>query len=737
MDNYPNLQISITNCDSEPIHLIGNVQGHAGIIIAHPHTLIIEQCTHNLEPFVGVKNVIGKTVNELLSLPENYQSFKENKKHVLIENEFIRIAYCKGDKLYIEFEKNAHSTESDTPSFTRDLSEKLNHKQSIEQASQVVCDMIRDLVKYDRVMLYRFDEDWHGEVIAEARKSDAESFDQHHFPATDIPKQARAMMCRKKVRQIANVDTIPHAIHPYLNPRTGEPADMEMTDVRQPSDIHLQFLRNMNVGASLSISILVKEELWGLIACQNESPIFIDYPRRQVCEAAGDQLGLFISSWKEDLDMEQLDQYEKNSSVAIKSIEENRSVLEGLKLKIGNLTGICNASGMAVLTRNTIIHHGDIPSEESIKQIQTLVRSAKHDGQIVNTRNIHRYMGEQWSDSKIASGFLAFDNSTDEEIEFFIWFKPEIKTQRTWAGNPQKQQTTARELSDLNPRTSFEQWTEQVRHHSAPWTRTEITSVKSFKLEFLRSRSNLQKLRLQESLSKLEQAKSDLENSNKKLNHVNKELEKFAYTVSHDLRSPLNNISRLSYFIENDFREKIGEEGEQYLTMIRSQILKMNSFIEEILASSKSGHTVNEPVEPIKEITTILMTLPKRNRIQVTIKDLPDLIEYSPRHFRQIIQNLVGNSIKYHDKENGKIEIGAKDMGENWEFFITDNGPGINNEAIPSIFEHFQTAHGTDRKDSTGVGLAIVKETVEKHKGTVRVESEIGKGTTFYFTVPK
>lgn len=218
-----------------------------------------------------------------------------------------------------------------------------------------------------------------------------------------------------------------------------------------------------------------------------------------------------------------------------------------------------------------------------------------------------------------------------------------------------------------------------------------------------------------------------------------KELESFAYIVSHDLKSPLRGIAKISEWLALDYNDVIDAKGKEQLRLMQSRVQRLDNLIDGILSYSRLGRS-NEKREPVN-ISEVLndvsgMLLPPHN---VTIKK-PEkfpVVNYPRTKLVQVFSNLISNAIKYNNKEQCVITISVEEEPGLYKFTISDNGPGIEQEYHEKIFEIFQTLNSKDEKESTGIGLAIVKKAVESERGKISIESEPGKGATFIFTIPK
>ena len=223
------------------------------------------------------------------------------------------------------------------------------------------------------------------------------------------------------------------------------------------------------------------------------------------------------------------------------------------------------------------------------------------------------------------------------------------------------------------------------------------------------------------------------------IERANRELKDFAYTVSHDLKTPLRGIKTLATWLSDDYADKLDDRGKEQLDQLLERADRMFNLIEGILQYSRAG-CLDEQVSLIdlnELMPEIIDMVGPLDHVAVIIESELPIIEFEPTRIKQIFQNLLSNAIKYMDKPHGQIRVSCIEQADCWQFRVADNGPGIAKEHFERIFQLFQTLAPKDESDSTGIGLALVKRIVETYGGTVWVESELGCGSTFFFTVPK
>ena len=239
-------------------------------------------------------------------------------------------------------------------------------------------------------------------------------------------------------------------------------------------------------------------------------------------------------------------------------------------------------------------------------------------------------------------------------------------------------------------------------------------------------------------ITERKKAEKALQQVNVELEIANNELKDFAYIVSHDLKAPLRAIGSLSQWLYADYKDKFDNEGKAKLDLLINRVNRLHSLIDGILEYSRVGriHEEKETLDPNLLIREIIDSLSPPSNISVVIDTPLPAIHYEKTRIRQVFSNLIGNAIKFIDKPKGEIHIGCIPDGNYWKFFVQDNGPGIDEKYYDRVFKIFQTLHARDDIESTGIGLTIVKKIIEMYGGKVWIESELGNGSTFYFTVP-
>ena len=251
--------------------------------------------------------------------------------------------------------------------------------------------------------------------------------------------------------------------------------------------------------------------------------------------------------------------------------------------------------------------------------------------------------------------------------------------------------------------------------------------------------NNLGVLFVINNISELKEAERRQAKLLEQVESVNDELKSFAYIISHDLKAPLRGISSLANWLSDDYSDALGEDGKQQMDLLKSRVVRMQDLIDGVLQYSRVGRVKEEvvDVELNNVVPEVIDLLAAPENISITVdNDLPT-ISVEKTRISQLFQNILSNSIKYMDKPQGQIHVGCVEEDDDWRFSISDNGPGIEEKHFEKIFQIFQTVSEGDSYESTGVGLSVVKKIVEIYGGRIWVESEVGNGCTFFFTLSK
>ncbi|RCH55465.1 histidine kinase [Mucilaginibacter hurinus] len=651
------LHVDLTNCDNEPIRIPGRVQSH-GFLIAVDQDLKICFCSENTDTFLGEAPgaLLGKPVDVLNSIGDQEEDMagiirraaqlrkRDNTiptgaHRVMIKGQALNLVINPAeDYLLAEFEPEDSSLDADLQQMVgRSLSEILADKQ-LDKLLTNTAEQVRRITRYDRVMVYKFHTDGHGEVVAEAKNDTLESWLGLHYPASDIPRQARDLYKHNLVRLIADVNTEPAAIVTNLNGQTGASLDLTSSMLRAVSPIHIQYLKNMEVASSFSVSIRDQGELWGLIACHSYSPRFINFNQRESAKLVGQVLSSAISFRQQEEDQQKATRSRTVVEQLTRNLLRNTPVEEALIKYDVTFADAIESTGAALLFENQLYTIGKTPENDFIERLITWLED-KMESSIYATSNLSADFPDAAEHKGMASGLLACRLSRELD-EYMLWFRPEVITHVTWAGNPEKNiEVDSRGMQIISPRNSFEAWSQDVKYTSAPWSKHDTDTALLLKDEINYS---------------ISRKATELRILNEKLREAYAELDSFSYTISHDLKNPLTAIKSYSQLIVRRF--ELPEQVKTMVERIEGNVVKMQDMIDEVLNYSKIGQAklrvkaINMQ-KLLDELRRDMIIASDNPNLRLEIKETPE-VHGDETMVLQVFSNLVGNAVKYSGKSD-------------------------------------------------------------------------------------
>ena len=753
--------LSITNCDSEPVQTPGCIQSHGVLLVLRPSDLTVLQVSENAERWLGrpVQALLGQPIATVFG-PSGEARLREFLRTEPTEHNPIYvftldprgdappldvIVHTTGGAAVIELEASGRGDEKPEAdhyvSLKRAVS-RLQRARGLKDFCDSVSDEMRSLTGLDRVMVYRFHEDGHGEVVAESRRSELAPWLGLHYPAEDIPQPAREIFKQIWIRPVPDVGGELAELVPLTNPDTGEPLTMTHCALRGPSIMYTEYLQNMGVKAALTMPIRRDGELWGLIACHHYAkPMAVPFKVRATCELFAQVVSLHhkaIDDREQLLYRLQLDGVHQQL-VAASARERG---LGPMTAGAPSLLDAMDAGGAAIYHRKRWWRIGKTPSEPQVAALAEWLAGRKELESTINPVYVTDSLVRDYPPAEefvhVASGVLAVSLSRSQK-SLLLWFRPEVAQTVTWGGNPHEKPTLPGPHGlRLTPRKSFELFVESVAQRSLPWKPVEIEAA-------TRLRALLFEL-VVDHAERLAELNEDLLQSNE-------ELDAFAQVASHDLKEPLRGIHKYAHQLLDD-ESLVNEEHRKKLESLLRLTVRMDSLLESLLQFAQVGRSKLDPgLVDINEVVSeaIEMTYARRTERPTDIviaRRLPP-ISCDPVRAREVFVNLISNAMKYNDKPHRRVEIGylapdepghrgvAPEEAEGHAVFhVRDNGIGIQPRHHAAIFKMFRRLHGREAYGGgSGVGLAIVKKLIERHKGRIWIESTPGEGTTFFFTL--
>lgn len=750
--------VDISSCDREPIHTPAAIQPHGILIVLREADWHILQVSQNVGDFLGraPKSLLNQPLSTILNEPQiqaiaqclrsDFETVNPLQLDIKVQDQthpFSSIIHKSEEVVILELEiEDDQKPVSffDFYGFVKRPVSQLQQAHSLDDLCQLAVSMIQHISGFDRVMVYRFDEAGAGSVIAETKCEDMPAYLGLHYPATDIPKQAKYLYALNLLRLIPDVQYEPVPLIPAV-PNDQLPLDMSLSTLRSVSPLHTEYLTNMGVRASMSISLKHNHDLWGLIACHHRTPRKLSYELRTVCEFLGQIISLELVNLQENEDADLRLNIQATQADFVEILTQSGTLKEALLQTPERLLNLVGAGGSAFYEKGEITLFGQTPTREAVSSLGDWLGERFAENVMYQTDCLTRDYPPAAQFAQTASGLLAIAISQVQQI-YIVWFRPETVQTVYWAGNPNKSvELEENGQTRLSPRQSFDRWKETVHQKSRPWKPYEIEAA-------LELRSTVIGVVLRKA--------DDLAQLNSELARSNDELDAFAYIASHDLKEPLRGIHNYSSFLIEDYGDQLGEDGADKLQTLMRLTQRMEDLINSLLHYSRLGRAdlciTSVNLNTLLHEVINVVKISKPEAVQFQIPQALPMLKCDRTQVTELFTNLITNAVKYNDKPEKQIEIGYMNAVEAEDrlpktapitipasatvLYIRDNGIGIRSKHLESIFRIFKRLHSPKRfGGGTGAGLTIVKKIVERHGGQIWVDSVYGEGSVFYFTL--
>lgn len=487
-------QADVANCDREPIHIPGSIQPHGLLLVLHPATLEVMQVAGDralldIPPGPGLplaRSLPEDVRAELAGLREEAAASRAMEATLAGGRRIDILAHRTEAGLMVEIEPLPDGTSALRPGALRlvlSMLGRVGEAAGLDAFCQAAAEEVRRVTGFDRVMVYRFAANDSGEVIAEARDPDIGSYLGLHYPASDVPAQARALYVRNWIRIIPDAAYVPAPLEPAISPLTGAPTDLSCCALRSVSPLHLQYLANMGVRASMSLSIVRGGRLWGLIACHHATPIRLPVATRSACEIFARLFSLQIEAKEQAAQFAEAARLRHLQQDLVQVMAREENLVLGLIRQRPNLLDFIESTGVALLIEGNYAAIGRVPDEPEVRAFAAWAGAAASEGVLAVES-----LAEAWPPARgfveTAAGALVLALTRDPR-DCIIWFRPEQLHTVTWAGNANKPVEASADGARLTPRRSFAAWRETVRGRCRPWRAIEVEAVQALRVALL------------------------------------------------------------------------------------------------------------------------------------------------------------------------------------------------------------------------------------------------------------
>lgn len=737
MSTHP--EPDLNSCDREAIHTPGSIQPHGALLVLSDPDLTALHVSSNAAHFFGQapETILGMSLARLIG-KEQFEPLRDlgarlpaNGEPVLLRAVRIgngptlnAIGHRTSGSVILELEPspNEVTIPGGLHPVVAAFIAKVQAGPGVAELARLVAAEVRDVTGFDRALVYRFDPDGTGVVVGEGGNGRLPSYQDHRFPASDIPKQARELYRRNRLRLIPDAGYTPAELVPALSPTTGRPVDLSHAGLRSVSPVHVEYMRNMGTAASMSVSVLKDGALWGLISCHHHEPKTVSFEARTTCDLLAQVFALQVASREHAADYERRVQIQSVLTRLLAHMARADDYVSGLIDHPDDFLSFVRAAGAAVVSEGRTALVGRTPDEEQVRALATwLFREQKKD--VFHTDALADAFPPAQQFSADASGLLAVSVSKLHPTAV-LWFRPEVIETIRWGGDPRKgvEPTTGR----LHPRKSFETWSQTVRGKAVPWLSSEVEGAGELRTAVLGI-----VLRKAEEMAAL----------NVELQRSNRELEAFSYSVSHDLRAPLRHIVGYAELLKECASDKLAPGELKHCDTIIESSVYAGKLVDNLLAYSRMGRAALDRTKVdlntlVREVRADVMAGFPGRKVCWAVAPLPT-VEGDLMMLRLAVQNLFSNAVKYtKTRAEAAIEVGCHTDAGAHTFHVRDNGVGFDMRYRDKLFGVFQRLHRWEDFEGTGIGLANVRRIVERHGGRAWAEGEVDRGATFYFTLP-
>ncbi|MEH1810520.1 response regulator [Nostoc sp.] len=759
-------------CSDESVYAPGYIQPHGILLMLQEPQLIILQISENVEQFFGIsaEALLGQPLQRLFSgaqvqrlagylAEDNLELCNpfELKTRRVAQTDWQRknqtfrgVMHRMLDGLILELEpvRSLKSTNL-IPSYHRLQAVIANFRNAtnLKNLAQTLAREVKAMTGFDRVMIYRFQADDSGVVIAEEKQNHLESYLGLHYLGIDIPAPARKLFCRKWVRLIPDINYIPVFLIPTNHPLMDTPLDLSNSVLRGVSHFHIEYLQNMGVAGSMTISLINDKGLWGLIACHHYSPKLVDYETRKACEFLGQFASIeLVHQQQRELDVYRTQVKAIQDELQQTLLQESNLIEQVLIRNTSQLLDLVRAQGAAILLDGHLTLVGQTPSATQVQEL--VMWLVQHNQERVFATD---FFSRLYPDAKAfkdqASGILAISilfNHVKQKSYHIIWFRPEQIQTVNWAGNPQDA-LTINEIGEMQlcPRKSFEMWKETVRETSLPWEIAEVEAATEMRNTLM--------------LAVLEFSQIALEQAAEQAAIASRAKSQFLAKMSHELRTPLNAILGFTQLmnrsekIPSEFQEDLGIislSGKHLLALI-NDVLEMSKIEADQLQLTENSFDLHQLIHSIRDMVVLKALEKGIDLITEQHPSVPRYVYGDESKLLQILLNLLSNAIKFTTTGSVTLRFRAftgrvgnvysldSISTNDSKIIITlhleveDTGCGIAQSDIETVFEAFTQTEPGRHIQGTGLGLSISRQFARLMGGDITARSTLNQKSTF------
>lgn len=736
-------KLNFENCEDEPIHIPEQVQSFGYLVAIGTEDFRIKIYSENFLEILKDKNPLELELFNLLDsqsevlLKCTFDRVESASKRLPVELRFKEEVHASGSCDYdvVVYRSNEYFVLELEPGFNSEPNYRAKHyikdyehrvldvwsgSKSMKELTQEVAETVRQITHYDRVFVYKFTMDGCGKVISESKVEGMESFLNIHYPAGDIPEQARELYRKNWVRMDPNIDAKGSKLLPAIDESGRGPLDLTHSSIRSMSPIHRQYIKNLGVKATFSISLIAKGRLWGMITCHNREPLYLCQRLRVECENLSQLFSWHLYANQEVIRREKRVKADNAIHYVLEQILNNKSLGEVFRHREKEVLEIMDADGFMYYSTSETVSLGACPRPENIlnefSSGDPLVKNDASEMQICN------------ENGEIISGILHIPLAKGRS-DFIAWFRKERDVLEKWVGLDSETGPDASKKERLQPRKHFTVQKKINRGKCKKWSRLDLEMAEHFQTVFLAYSVEVQRKMREEldGLIKLDQSKNQ-----------------FLAQVAHELKNPLSPIASGVELLQI---EKDKNKREKIHQSIHRQLGQLKRMVEDLLDIARVARgqislrneivSLNDIVH-FSEETVRELVLEKNHKLTIKLPEQELTFRGDKVRLTQVFSNLLHNAAKYTNP-GGEILLIAEEVNDHVSIKIKDNGIGIPKDKLDSIFTVFTQVDPTSDhvRGGLGIGLSLVRGIVEMYGGKVLARSPgPGHGSEFEVLLP-
>ena len=753
-------RVDLSACDSEPIHIIGSIQPFGALIAADEASLEITHASANCDSYLGkpAQRLIGQPLASLIGeagVESLLRHALDPNPPAVLQPWFVELAGPEGKPVRHECLPHRHGgaivieflQPDEGPAevwqqggLRQRIVSELIKPDNVEELGALAAGFVREITGFDRVMIYRFAEDKHGKVIAEST-SRPDSFMDMHYPASDIPEPARRHFTLNLIRAISDINAVPV---PVLG-RGGEvagagaarPLDLTYSKLRGVAPVHIEYLNNMGVGASMSISLVSNNELWGLVACHHYGPLHLSSSCIRFCE----MLGGTVSALLQNLENTNLLERSIEAERAAYGIEtEARGGIDLHRLVAGKadvMMRLLDASGLVLKADGRTSRHGRLPDDlPDFAMLAPMVSEG-----VAVTDQLGASLPMTPEQTRDMAG-VAYVDLSEDGADWAVFVREQFEHSIRWAGKPEKVETVGEDgVKRLSPRGSFALWRQERRGMSRPFSiidrevlrilRRALFALNSLNREraaiAAQKQAEAEKARLQMALLDAGRRSS---------------MGELAGALAHELNQPLAAVTNYVNACRQEMRNyglNVHEQLDMLINEAVTESSRAANLVRRLRNFISSGELIRENTDfedVVRHAAELALVSWEGSagavELDIRFDDGCRHVYIDALQIGQVVLNLVRNSLAALEATGGgHVLIHARRESGGISVSVHDDGPGVNPDIAGIMFEPFQSS----KADGMGIGLSLSRSIVEAHGGRIWLEPS-DRGTEIIFHLP-